>query len=155
MKNEGFEISRVCSPGNKNLTQVESTQIVIKNPHSFIYQLSFPEYLVVEYKNEPDDIKYQIDLRNAQIKNYYRIRQWSARCVRARKPESESDEERFARENASQISWLRLKNQDSVTIDANGALIQGSENVLFSGYWFWESPAEWLPIDYKPKKNDQ
>jgi len=155
LEEEGFEIYRSNYPIFKAGLKIEADRILIPGPHPFQRILLFENLLSVAYRHEPDDIKYQIELMKRMGNSrglVYSARNPSRTAVN---PYRNLGLDRISANSSQQVSWLRLTQTKSVLIDARGIISEGHRSIRFSGFWYWDSPAEWLPVEYEPSKNNQ
>ena len=133
---EGFEL---C--GSTTVTFIDDVNFLHRvHPDSLLSKttddsrpvLSFPNYLMVIYKKEGDDIG-----------RFF----WRDFKGTVRRPG------RLAKQKRYQVSWLDIIHGKDVILNKNGFIIPEEADLsLITGYWLWDCPAEWLPYDYHPEK---
>jgi hypothetical protein len=148
LSKEGFEIYN--SPiithlyDDENLSKIKPEFLRKPSVDDSQHILSFPDYLMVIYKKEKNDVRIA---RNEKFipSGHYNP---SSNAIIGRM------QQRTERETMYQISWLRIIKGKDVFINPNGLIIPipDSGNLAVEGYWIWDSPAEWLPYNYQPVK---
>ena len=159
LKEEGFEITRTDVPSSKYAFKMSADKILHNGPNPSLHTLSFSDYLSVTYINESDNIQYAIDQINADLNKkpdeepVFFPKHFAQRDYRDR-PRTIKNKLALDKgvEPTPQASWLKLTEGMPITIDMNGVITLGQDNIIYSGYWWWDSPAEWLPMHYTPEK---
>ncbi len=141
LKEEGFEIR-----GVKQFRTIWETEYKLR-PESLLKPgvhpderiFSLPDILNVRYKNEENDIGYELRM------------QVLGNMKSAGSEGVEYAMSKAARDYAYQESWIEIPAGQSITITTRGLILSAGRTVpIYYGYWRWDSPAEWLPSDYEP-----
>ena len=139
LEEEGFEIFAVKFFGStreqEHKIRVSTLLRPSSNPNEWI--LTIPDYLKIVYKRERDWIKYKIGMLMLE------------RRMLSDFEAAEKARTRVLVESAYQESWIRLI-RGKIRLNKNGVVHPDSAGIWVAGYWSWNSPAEWLPIDYEP-----
>lgn len=121
-----------------NITRVNVNSLVVKNRENLEKELTFSNYLKVEYVNETessdyieDQVRLAVINENKYLLNFYRS------ALRAEKRKK------------GQTSYIKL-NFPVVTINPKG-FINEPLAITTYGYWSWERVAEYLPFEYELK----
>lgn len=135
---EGFDIyvsDKIVSVHHPDLARAVIERILTQGA-SLNWNLSFEEYLYVEYSKEKESDIYLANM---------------AKDIESKTLLSRDNLLFLKRKPDNQRSMMKLKTS-YITIDVNGHIKQPL-GISTVGYWAWERFAEMLPIDYDPKKD--
>lgn len=134
LKKEGFIIYEL-----KDLEKIELNRdkqlsandiIVFKGDH---YELSFNNFLIVEYRKEKESVDFLVDADFVGVIYEKYI----------------TDEGVLVKEPSHQKSIIKLLRKD-VRLDLNGQILDRFALTTY-GYWSWERIGDLVPINYDPK----
>lgn len=134
LQQEGFKIYLVNNIGERGPPEADRNTILSRDSSRSAWILSFPTYLKVDYENEPDQVRYEIELE----------------MLKGRRWVTESENRRVEQNTSTQQSWLSIRDGNAVTFTSRGIVTSPHAKLTMAGYWGWYSPTEWLPEDYNP-----
>jgi len=135
---EGFKIRGAKRRDSDYEYDVTPDTLLTPSQNKHEKNLHLTDYLKVTYTKEKDIVRYQIDCEQLDHFNIRDIDVYERRLSIL--------EDRWKH----QISWIKIRNDKNVTLSLQGSIIPGHGIIQLSGYWSWDSPAEWLPTDYYP-----